>query len=91
MVIRKYSKASANLRESERKLSELEGKGQEMELKVALDFFILRSSQFSSVGVACLHRVKCTICSGSWHGRTDEDVCPLTWFHSVRISLVASE
>ena len=74
VVIRKYSKASANLRESERKLSELEGKGQEMELKVALDFFVLRSSQFSSVVSACLHRVKCTICSGSWHGRTDEDV-----------------
>ena len=39
VVIRKYSKASANLRESERKLSELEGKGQEMELKVGFRFF----------------------------------------------------
>ena len=49
VVIRKYSKASANLRESERKLSELEGKGQEMELKVALDFFAQKFTiQFSS-------------------------------------------
>ena len=39
VVIRKHSKASANLRESERKLSELEGKGQEMELKVGFRFF----------------------------------------------------
>ena len=39
VLIRKYFKASANLRESERKLSELEGKGQEMELKVGFRFF----------------------------------------------------
>ena len=57
VVLRKYSKASANLRESERKLSELEGKGQEMELKVGFRFFC--AQKFTIQFTRCCLFVKC--------------------------------